>query len=85
MEIAGSFTGWKRMPLVHEKTTKGWHLTLHDIPGNRTHNYMLFVDGQPASDKNSDGLAIPHTDEEKLHALTTVRGPRVFMLFSQTK
>jgi hypothetical protein len=85
VEVAGSFNGWEKMPLHYEKSTQAWQLTLADIPGNRTHNYMLFVDGQPAPDKNSDGLALPQTDEEKQNALTTVRGPRVFMLFSQTK
>ena len=85
VEIAGSFTDWKKVPLKYDPTNKNWQLTLHSIPSYRTHNYMLFVDGQPAQDKNSDGMAIPHSDEEKQHALTTVRGPRVFMLFSQTK
>ena len=85
VEIAGSFTNWKKVPLKHDATNKNWQLTLHNIPSYRTHSYMLFVDGQPTSDKNSDGLAVPQTDVEKQHALTTVRGPRVFMLFSQTK
>jgi hypothetical protein len=85
VEVTGSFSSWKPVPLKHEKATNTWQLTLHDIPGNCTHTYMLLVDGQPAPDKNSDGLAIPHNDEEKRHALVTARGPRVFMLFSQTK
>lgn len=85
VEVAGSFSGWKPVPLKHEKTTNTWQLTLNEIPGNCTHSYMLLVDGKPSPDKNSDGYAIPHTDEEKQHALTTARGPRVFMLFSQTK
>jgi hypothetical protein len=46
---------------------------------------MLLVNGKPAKDSNSDGFAIPHTAEEKQFALETPRGPRVFMLFSQTK
>lgn len=85
VEIAGSFTEWKAVPLKHEKATNTWQLTLQDIPGNCTHSYMLLVDGKPAPDKNSDGYAIPQNDEEKRHALVTARGPRVFMLFSQSK
>ena len=46
---------------------------------------MLLVNNRPVPDKNSDGLAVPHTAEEQQHALTTPRGPRVFMLFSHTK
>jgi hypothetical protein len=83
--VAGSFNGWQKVPLRYDRTNGIWQLTLADIPGNCTHNYMLFVNGKPANDKNSDGLAMPQTDEEKQHALTTPRGPRVFMLFSQTK
>ena len=46
---------------------------------------MLLVDGLPAQDKNCDGLAIPHGPQEQQYALTTPRGPRLFMLFAQTK
>ena len=83
--VVGSFNHWQKTPLKYDRTNGVWQLTLHDIPGNCTHNYMLLVNGKPANDKNSDGLAIPHTAEEKQFALTTPRGPRVFMLFSQTK
>ena len=85
VELAGSFTGWKRAAFEYDETSAAWQLTLHDIPGNRTHSYMLLVDGQPAQDRNADGLAVPQTPEEKQHQLTTPRGPRVFMLASQTK
>ncbi len=83
--IVGSFSGWQKLPLKFDRTSGIWQLALHDIPGNCTHNYMLLVNGKPAPDKNSDGMAIPHTDGEKQFALDTPRGPRVFMLFSQTK
>jgi len=83
--VAGTFSGWQKLPLKYDRTNGIWQLTLHDIPGNRTHNYMLLVNGKPAKDKNCDGLAIPHTAEEKQFQLETPRGPRVFMLFSQTK
>jgi 1,4-alpha-glucan branching enzyme len=85
VEIAGSFNAWQKAPLKYDGASRVWTLTLENIPGNRTHNYMLLVNGQPTSDKNSDGLAVPQTEEEKQHALQTPRGPRVFMLFSQTK
>lgn len=83
--VAGTFSAWQKVPLKFDRTNGIWQLMLHDIPGNCTHNYMLLVNGKPANDKNSDGLALPHTEEEKQHALETPRGPRVFMLFSQTK
>ena len=85
VEIVGSFTGWKKTPLKYDRVNGIWQLTLENIPGNRTHNYMLLVNGRPASDKNSDGLAVPRTEEEKQYQFETPRGPRVFLLFSQTK
>ena len=85
VEIAGTFTEWKPVPLAHEHATNVWQLTLHHIPGNCTHHYMLLLDGQPTSHKQCDGLAMPATDQEKHFALHTPRGPRVFMLFSNTK
>jgi hypothetical protein len=60
-------------------------VTLHDVPCNRTHHYMLLVDGQPVRDEHCDGLAIPRTSQEAQYQLTTPRGPRVLMLFAQTK
>lgn len=85
VEVAGTFNGWQRAALKHDAASGAWQLALHDLPGNRTHNYMLFVDGKPAADKRADGLAVPHSAEEKQYALATPRGPRVFMLFSNTK
>lgn len=85
VEITGTFNGWQKAPLKYDRANGIWQLTLENIPGNRTHNYMLLVNGRPTADKNSDGMAVPHTDEEKQNALETPRGPRVFMLFSQTK
>jgi len=83
--VVGSFTDWQPAPLKPDRASRGWQLTLANLPGNRTHRYMLLVDGRPANDPNADGLAIPETDQEKAWALTTPRGPRLFMLFSQTK
>ena len=85
VEVAGSFNGWQRVALKRDRVSGVWQVTLHDIPGNRTHNYMLLVNGRPVNDKLADGLAVPHTEEEKQHQLETPRGPRVFMLASQTK
>jgi hypothetical protein len=46
---------------------------------------MLIVNGEPASDKNCDGLAVPEGFDEQKYQLMTVRGPRIFLLFAQTK
>ncbi len=85
VEIAGSFSGWERFALGYDDTTAVWQITLEGIPGNQTHTYMILADGQPAPDKNADGLAIPQSPQEIDHQLTTPRGPRVFLLYSQTK
>ncbi len=85
VEIAGTFTNWRKVPLVHDPVRGGWSVTLAHIPGNRTHHYMLLADGKPVEDPYSDGLAIPGGAQELPFAMATHRGPRVFMLFSQTK
>jgi hypothetical protein len=85
VEIIGSFTDWQRVPLHRAHGRDSWEATVPDIAGHRTHHYMLLVDGLPAQDKNCDGLAVPHGPEEQQYALTTPRGPRLFMLFAQTK
>jgi 1,4-alpha-glucan branching enzyme len=85
VEVTGSFNNWQRVALKRDRVSGVWQVTIHEIPGNHTHNYMLLVNGRPMLDKNAHGLAIPQTDEEKAHALTTARGPRVFMLTSDTK
>ena len=85
VEIAGSFSAWERYALGYDETTATWQITLEGIPGNHTHTYMIFADGQPVADKNADGLAIPQNPREIEHQLTTARGPRVFLLYSQTK
>jgi hypothetical protein len=85
VEIVGSFTDWQRVPLTHDRAHKTWQLTQHNIASNKTHHYMLLVDGKPAQDKNCDGYAIPHGEQEKAYTLHTPRGERLFMLFAQTK
>ena len=85
VEVAGSFTEWEKVPLVRDGALDTWHVTLEQIPAHQTHHYMLLVDGKPAEDKTCDGLAIPHGALEEQFALQTDKGPRVFMLFAQTK
>ena len=85
VEIVGSFTRWEKVPLTRDSALDAWHVTLHNIPSHQTHHYMLLVDGKPAQDKNCDGLAVAHGAQEEQYALMTDKGPRVFMLFAQTK
>lgn len=85
VEVVGSFNGWQTTAMKRDAVMNAWHVTLHDIPGGRTHHYMVLVDGQPAYDKNCDGLSKPDGPQEERFAFATPRGPRVFMLFAQAK
>ena len=85
VEIVGTFTNWEKKPLIYDRAMRTWHLMLQNIQGNRTHHYMLLADGKPVEDRHSDGTAIPNGAKELQFAIATARGPRVFMLFSQTK
>ncbi len=85
VEIVGSFTHWQPVALHRDGKMDSWHVTLNEIPGGRTHHYMLLVDGKPTYDKTCDGLATPHGMQEENFQLQTDRGPRVLMLFAQTK
>ncbi|MCW5555042.1 MAG: glycogen-binding domain-containing protein [Verrucomicrobiae bacterium] len=85
VEVVGSFTHWQRVPMLRDGTLDAWHVAVHHIVGNRTHHYMLLVDGQPVYDKTCDGLAVPHGPVEEQYQLMTDRGPRVFMLFAQAR
>jgi len=85
VEIAGTFTNWQRVSLTREGGTGAWQIALHEIASHRTHHYMLLADGKPVYDENCDGVAVPIGPLEKQYALTTDKGPRVFMLFAQTK
>ena len=85
VEIVGTFTHWQPVPLHRDSVCDAWHATIHHIPGNKTHHYMLLVDGQPSPDKTCDGMVPAHGPQEEQFALTTEKGPRVFMLFAQTK
>ncbi|HWQ92723.1 MAG TPA: glycogen-binding domain-containing protein [Clostridia bacterium] len=85
VEVVGSFTHWQKVPLQRDSVLDAWHVTLHSIPGNRTHHYMMLVNGEPFYDKTCDGLAVPHGPDEERFQIRTDKGPRVFMLFAQTK
>jgi hypothetical protein len=85
VEIVGSFNHWQKVALTRDSELDAWHATIHHIPGNRTHHYMLLVDGIPVNDKHADGMAIPHGPQEEQYQLITPRGGRVFMLYAQTK
>lgn len=85
VEVVGSFTHWQPVLMNRDGKLDSWHVTVHHIPGNRTHHYMLLVDGQPTHDKSCDGLAVPHGPHEERYQLQTDKGPRVMMLFAQTR
>ncbi len=85
VELAGSFTNWRAVALTRDANTNTWQLMLDEIPGNHTHRYMLLVNGKPTNDKNSDGLAVPQSAREQQYQLMTARGPRIFLLFAQTR
>ena len=85
VEVVGTFSKWQKVPLAYDEAQRAWHLTLRDIPVNRTHHYMLMVDGQPVRDDQCNGLGIPRNAQEAQYALKTERGPRVLLLFAQTK
>ncbi len=85
VEVVGTFSHWQRIPLIRENVVNGWHATVHHIQGNRTHHYMLLINGKPTMDKNCDGLAVPHGADEERYQVMTIKGPRVMMLFAQTK
>ena len=87
VEVAGTFTGWQKYEMVRD-VSGVWQLTFENIPGHRTHHYMFFADEKPVNDPLYDGLAEPQGPQgpqEAEYALATPRGPRVFMLFAQTK
>jgi hypothetical protein len=85
VEIVGSFTHWKRVPLERDPRQSAWQGTIDNIPGGRTHHYMLLLDGKPTFDQACDGYAIPHGEHELFYQLQTPKGGRVLMLFAQAK
>ena len=85
VEVVGTFTKWQKVPMVRDDAQPIWQVTLHDVMCNRTHHYMLLVDGKPVRDEHCDGQAIPRNAQEAQYQLMTPRGPRVLMLFAQAK
>ncbi len=85
VEVVGSFSGWRKLPLNYDPPSRTWQLMLNDIEGNRTHRYVILVDGKPSYDKTCDGLTAPQTPEEVNCPIATPKGPRIMLLFSQTK
>jgi hypothetical protein len=85
VDVIGSFTDWHKVPLVYDKVVNGWHVTLNKIIGNRTHHYVILVDGKPTYDETCDGLATPQNEQEERWHIDSPKGPRVMMLFGQTK
>ncbi len=85
VEVAGTFSEWRKLPLSYDRPSRSWQLIQHKIQGNHTHRYVFIVDGKPAYDKTCDGLAAPESPKEAQWPIETPRGPRVMLLFSQTK
>jgi len=85
VEVIGSFTGWRKVPLSYDAPSRSWQVILNNIEGNHTHQYVILVDGKPSFDQNCDGLVVPQTPEEKQWGIATPRGARVMLLFAQTK
>jgi len=85
VEVAGSFSGWRKVPLSYDPPGRTWQIILNNIESNHTHRYVILVDGKPSYDKTCDGLTTPQTPDEAKWQLATPKGPRVMLLFSQTK
>jgi hypothetical protein len=85
VEVIGTFTKWQKVPLARTNAHDGWQVALNEIPSHRTHRYVILVDGKPVADAENDGYAIPLGPLERKYQLMTDRGPRVLMLFAQTK
>jgi len=85
VEVVGSFSGWRKVPLSYDPPTKTWQLILNDIEGNRTHRYVVLVDGKPTYDKTCDGLTAPGSPDEAKWQIATPKGYRVMLLFAQAK
>lgn len=85
VEVIGSFSGWRKVPLSYDPPSRTWQITLNNLEGNRTHRYVILVDGKPSCDPTCDGLAAPQTPDESMWQIATPKGPRIMLLFAQTK
>ena len=85
VEIVGSFTNWRPISMSLNPQDHNWQVNIEGIESNKTHHYMLLVNGHPHNDKMCDGYAVPHGDIEHRYSITTPRGQRLFLLFAQAK
>src|SRR6185369_1293262 len=85
VEVIGSFSGWRKVPLSYDPPSRTWQVILNDIEGNRTHRYVMLVDGKSSYDKTCDGLVAPQSPEETKWGIVTPRGSRILLMFAQTK
>ena len=85
VEVVGSFSEWRKVPLTYDRPSRSWRITLNNIRGNHTHQYVILVDGKPSYDNTCDGLAVPRSSEEARWQIETPKGPRVMLLFAQTR
>ena len=85
VEVARSFSGWRKVPLSFDPPSRTWHISLNNIEGNRTHRYVMLVDGKPSYDKTCDGLTTPQTSDEAKCQIATPKGPRIMFLVAQTR
>jgi hypothetical protein len=85
VEVVGTFSGWRKVPLSYDPPTRTWQIALNNIEGNRTHRYVVLVDGKPSYDKTCDGLVAPQTPDESKWQIATSKGSRVMLLFAHTK
>lgn len=85
VEVVGTFTKWQKVPLERTNGDDAWQITLNEIPSHRTHRYVILVDGKPVADDNNDGYVAPEGPLERKYQLMTDKGPRLLMLFAQTK
>jgi hypothetical protein len=85
VEVIGSFSGWRKVPLSYDPPSRTWHVILNNLEGNRTHRYVILVDGKPSYDKTCDGLTTPQSPDEAKCQIATPKGPRIMLLFGQTK
>jgi len=60
-------------------------IALRNVTSNRTHRYVILVDGKPSYDGTCDGLAPAQEAQEKRYQIETEHGPRVMLMFGQTK
>src|SRR5271157_3209051 len=76
VEVVGSFSEWRKVPLSFDPPSRTWQIIMENVGGNRTHRYVMLVDGKPSYDKTCDGLTAPQSPDEAKWQIATPRGPR---------